>query len=112
MIKIDMAMPGACEHCNFCQIAFDSDLFKDGEAYCCIESESVEINMNTDVKPKWCPLIEENASCECCQGDEALYWKDNENNAFVDSKGEMLVTVKGKEMRFKIKCCQNCGREF
>lgn len=50
--------------------------------------------------------------CNCCQGDEALYWKDDENNAFVDSKGEMLVTVKGKEMRFKIKCCPNCGREF
>lgn len=50
--------------------------------------------------------------CDCCQGDEALYWKDNENNAFVDSKGEILVTVKDKAMRFKVKCCPNCGKEF
>lgn len=50
--------------------------------------------------------------CECCAGDEALYWKDNENNAFVDSKGEIMVTVKDHEMRFRVKCCPNCGRVF
>lgn len=50
--------------------------------------------------------------CECCIGDEALYWKDNENNAFVDSKGDVLVTVKDHMMRFKVKCCPNCGRKF
>lgn len=26
--------------------------------------------------------------CNCCQGDEALYWKDGKSNAFVDNKGE------------------------
>lgn len=50
--------------------------------------------------------------CECCLGDEPLYWKDNENNAFVDSKGEILVTVKDRIMRCKIKYCPNCGRGF
>lgn len=63
MIKIDMAMPSACESCNFCQIAYDSDLFKDNEPYCCIESESVEVNMDDSTKPKWCPLIDENVGC-------------------------------------------------
>lgn len=50
--------------------------------------------------------------CECCIGDEALYWKDAENNAFIDSKGEVLVTVKDKIMRYKVKFCPNCGRRF
>lgn len=56
--------------------------------------------------------LKEAEGCECCIGDEALYWKDNENNAFVDSKGEVLVTVKDHVMRFQVKCCPNCGRKF
>lgn len=50
--------------------------------------------------------------CACCQGDEGLYWKDEANNAYVDSKGDMLVTVNGKEMQFRIKYCPNCGKVF
>lgn len=50
--------------------------------------------------------------CECCLGDEPLYWKDNGSNAFVDSKGEILVTVKDRIMRYKVKHCPNCGRKF
>lgn len=50
--------------------------------------------------------------CNCCIGDEAIYWKDNENNAFIDSKGEMMVMAKDKLIRFKVKCCPNCGRKF
>lgn len=50
--------------------------------------------------------------CNCCIGDEAIYWKDNENNAFIDSKGEMMVIAKDKLIRFKVKCCPNCGRKF
>lgn len=53
-----------------------------------------------------------NKGCDCCQGDEALFWKDNENNAFVDSKGKMMVTVGGKTMRFSVKYCPNCERKF
>ena len=52
------------------------------------------------------------SDCNCCQGDEALCWKDNNNNAFVDRKGDMMVTVKGKTMRYKVKCCPNCGKSF
>lgn len=51
-------------------------------------------------------------SCESCGGDAPIYWEDNENNAFVDSKGEMLVTAKDRSLRFKIKFCPNCGRKF
>lgn len=51
--------------------------------------------------------------CDCCQGDEPLYWEDDENNAFVDSRGgNMLTTVKGVPMRYKVKYCPNCGKKF
>lgn len=50
--------------------------------------------------------------CGCCLGDEPLFWEDDENCAFVDSKGEVLVTVKDHIMRFKVKYCPNCGHEF
>lgn len=49
---------------------------------------------------------------DCCQGDEALYRADDENNAFVDSRGNMLTTIKGMSMRYKVKCCPNCGEEL
>ncbi|WP_097005266.1 hypothetical protein [Lacrimispora amygdalina] len=54
----------------------------------------------------------EEDDCECCNSDEALYWEDNKNNAFVHSKEEILVTVKGETMRYKVKCCPNCGKKF
>ncbi len=50
--------------------------------------------------------------CECCSADNAVYRKDNDNNAFVDSNGEMLVTINDHSMRFKIKYCPVCGRKF
>lgn len=50
--------------------------------------------------------------CDCCLGDKAIYWADNENNAFVDSKGEMMVMAKDKLIRFKVNYCPNCGRKF
>ena len=50
--------------------------------------------------------------CDYCEGDEALIYKDNEDCAFVDSQGEMMVVVKDKTMRFKVKRCPNCGRVF
>lgn len=56
--------------------------------------------------------LKEADGCECCVGDEALYWKDDENNAFVDSKGEVFVTVKDHIIRFQVKCCPNCGHKF
>lgn len=53
-----------------------------------------------------------NYGCECCNGDGALYWEDNENNSFIDSNGEILVVVKDNTMRYKVKYCPNCGRKF
>lgn len=55
---------------------------------------------------------QEHIGCECCSGDVALYYRNNENNAFIDSKGEMLITVKDKTLRFSVKYCPNCGRKF
>lgn len=55
---------------------------------------------------------DETHGCYCCLGDENLYWKDEENNAFVDSKGDILVTIKGMTMRYRVKYCPNCGRKF
>ena len=48
----------------------------------------------------------------CCNGDEALVYKDNEDCAFVDSHGEVMVVVNDKTMRFIVKRCPNCGRVF
>lgn len=50
--------------------------------------------------------------CECCSGDQPLFWQNDENNAFVDSHGEMLVTAKDREVHFQVKFCPNCGRKF
>lgn len=50
--------------------------------------------------------------CNYCNGDEAVFWQDDDNNAFVDSKGEMLVTVNGYEVNFDVQCCPMCGRRF
>ena len=57
MIKIDIDMPMNCTECTFCQMAFDSELFKNGEQYCCIKIESVDKNVQNGNKPEWCPLI-------------------------------------------------------
>lgn len=50
--------------------------------------------------------------CECCSGDESLYYKDGEHSAFVDSIGEVMVTVQDRSMRFQVKHCPNCGKRF
>lgn len=54
----------------------------------------------------------EDGGCDRCEGDVALYWQDSENNAFVDSKGEVLVTAKDHTMRFNVDRCPHCGRLF
>lgn len=50
--------------------------------------------------------------CDYCQGDEAVFWLDEENNAFVDSRGEMMVTAKDRTICFKVKYCPMCGMKF
>lgn len=57
-------------------------------------------------------IMKNTKGCDCCLGDNAIYWQDNENNAFVDSKGEMMVMVKDRLIRFKVKYCPNCGTAF
>lgn len=50
--------------------------------------------------------------CDYHNGDKAIFWLDNENNAFVDSHGEILVTAKDKTIRFKVDYCPMCGHRF
>lgn len=52
------------------------------------------------------------ADCDCCHGDEAVFWKDDNNNAFIDSNGEMLVMVNGEEIKFNVTFCPMCGYRF
>lgn len=52
----------------------------------------------------------ENKYCEYCDGDEAVFWEDNENNAFVDCYGEMLVTARDRSVHFKVRYCPMCGK--
>lgn len=54
----------------------------------------------------------EGKNCNFCQGDEAVLWKDDKNNAFVDSKGEMQVTAGGNIFQFNVRFCPMCGRSF
>lgn len=51
-------------------------------------------------------------NCYCCLGDEALYWRDEENCAFIDSMGEIEVHVQGKSLSFSVDRCPKCGRLF
>lgn len=50
--------------------------------------------------------------CDYHDGDKAILWIDNENNAFIDSQGEIFVTVKDKTIRFKVDYCPMCGHKF
>lgn len=50
--------------------------------------------------------------CNYCDGDEALFYKNNDNCAFVDSKGRVLVCANGESMEFQVKYCPACGKEF
>lgn len=50
--------------------------------------------------------------CEYHSGDKAIFWIDKENNVFVDSRGDVLDTVKDKTIRFKVKYCPMCGKKF
>jgi hypothetical protein len=51
-------------------------------------------------------------NCSYCQGDEAIFWESDNNNAFIDSKGEMLVVNNGHEVRFNVQFCPMCARRF
>lgn len=80
------------------------------QAYLCESCGYDEIESLEQLKEK---IQNENCvGCDCCTGDQSLYWKDNENNAFVDNKGDVLVTAQDHTIRFKVNRCPNCGRTF
>lgn len=54
---------------------------------------------------------DEEGGCSCCQGDEALFWQDD-MGVFVHENGDMMITIQGKEMHFRVNCCPNCGIKF
>lgn len=51
-------------------------------------------------------------NCNCCIGNEAIFWKDEHNNAFINSNGEMRVTANWQEIKFTVDRCPKCGRLF
>lgn len=53
-----------------------------------------------------------NTGCDCCAGDEPVIYKDSDNCVFVDSKGELFVSVKGHIIRGHVDYCPKCGRKF
>ena len=57
-------------------------------------------------------IIHENDGCNCCNGDEALFYQNGDTNAFIDSKGNIDVMIDGVTMRFTVNNCPNCGRAF
>lgn len=57
-------------------------------------------------------IIYENDGCDCCNGDEALFYQNEDTNAFIDSKGNIDVMTDDATIRFSVKRCPNCGREF
>lgn len=50
--------------------------------------------------------------CDCCLGDKPVYWKDGENNVFVDSKGGVTINIKDEQLRFQISYCPCCGKKL
>lgn len=52
------------------------------------------------------------SGCSCCDTNEALWFLDDENSAFVDEHGAAKVTVNGKTVSFQVKYCPNCGRRL
>lgn len=44
--------------------------------------------------------------------DEAIYWEDEYNNVFINSSGEMSVTIDGYKMQFQVEFCPMCGMKL
>lgn len=58
------------------------------------------------------PIMFSEEGCSCCDGDTPLFWMDDQNNAFIDSNGEISVMAKDRLVRFKVSYCPRCGRRF
>lgn len=92
-----------------------------GERYPIISMHEgmVDIKVNEDVlcinaedKDFTICLNNNQLGCDCCEGDAAVYWGNDKNNAFVDKNGKMLITVDGKIIEFNVEYCPTCGRKF
>ena len=64
-----MDMPESCDTCVFSSIAYDSELFDEGECYCIIKMKSDGIVERC--KPDWCPLktVPEKMDCPPMNGE-------------------------------------------
>lgn len=58
------------------------------------------------------PIFELMPSCPYCEGDMAVYWEDDDNYAFIDSEGNLLVAAAGHQMSFGVPRCPMCGKRF
>lgn len=56
-------------------------------------------------------LSNDRDKCGYCQKYKAIFWNDVENNTFVYGN-EMLATVNGRSIRFKVKYCPMCSRKL
>lgn len=61
-----MDMPESCNKCMFEQVSQDSELFPEGETYCCVMIESVNECSTGGTKPYNCPLRELPEKMEVC----------------------------------------------
>lgn len=51
-------------------------------------------------------------ACDYCCGIKTIYYKDNKNYAFINSKGSMITIAGDKPIRFSIPFCPMCGRRL
>lgn len=51
-------------------------------------------------------------SCDFCDGNKAVYYKDNENCVFINSKGILDMYVRGKRQMIRVEYCPKCGKSF
>lgn len=56
--------------------------------------------------------MENKNDCNYCVGDDPIYYKDNDNCAFIDTRGELYMSISGKIARCKVEFCPKCGRKF
>lgn len=73
-------MPESCDTCVFSSIAYDSELFDEGECYCIIKMKNDSIVERC--KPDWCPLNPLPRKKECdllSPGSKIRIWREGWN---------------------------------
>ena len=69
-----------------------------------------EVNVLFDMEIKETERVTEERGCECCEGNNPLFYDDSDNCMFVNSVGELFIIVKGNSIKTRVKYCPNCGR--